>query len=239
MPDFKQISQHVWIYPPDKNTFRPVIGAIITPTQTVLIDTGNCHNHAREVIAALGRINAPPISHLIYTHHHWDHIFGGQIYDVPIVAHMVCEFRVIEYAKNPWSHEHVERVIREIPALTPSFSALRDLMRDDWGNFHIVLPSIIIRKKADFFPLDGVNLLIEHIGGNHADDSTLVTVVEDNVMFMADCFYPPPAHIAKPDDKPNVAMVRKLLERQHAIYVDGHGGAFSASFWRTWADMQG
>jgi len=36
-----------------------------------------------------------------------------------------------------------------------------------------------------------------------------------------------------------VAMVRKLLERQHAIYVDGHGGAFSASFWRTWADMQG
>jgi len=30
-----------------------------------------------------------------------------------------------------------------------------------------------------------------------------------------------------------------LLERQHAIYVDGHGGAFSASFWRTWADMQG
>ncbi|MDX2076696.1 MAG: hypothetical protein SFZ02_09720, partial [bacterium] len=97
----------------------------------------------------------------------------------------------------------------------------------------------IIRKKADFFPLDGVNLLIEHIGGNHADDSTLVTVVEDNVMFMADCFYPPPAHIAKPDDKADVGMVRKLLERNHAIYIDGHGGAFSTAFWHTWADMQG
>ncbi len=239
MANLKQISEHVWVYPPDRKITRPTIGVICTPTRTVLVDAGQSPTHAREVMAEVERIGAAPIERIIYTHHHWDHTFAAKTYNVPVMAHRVCYHRTIEYKEqNDWSAEYVRRVIEEVPALEPSFSSLSTVMAGYWDDFELIIPSIIVRPFRSQLALDGVTIELEFIGGSHADDSTLVTVLEDGVMFMADCFYMPPAHLVKTNAKTDVEMVKQLLTRGHHYYVDGHTGAFARDFWQTWVAMQ-
>lgn len=238
MIPLQQLSDHVWYFPPDKDSSKvqPAIGIICTQTQTVLVDAGNSPAHARRVMQALGQINAPPLSYIIYTHHHWDHIFGACAYGVPVTAQRICYEAVVRYAQNDWSPENVRRTIVDTPELAVSFTALNETMGDDWDRWQIVFPTTILEKKTNIVELDGLTLEIEHIGGTHAADSTLVTVREDGVMFLGDCFYPPPAHIRKPDDVPDVDMLVYLLDRGLTVYADGHTGAYKGETWRAWLE---
>ena len=37
--------------------------------------------------------------------------------------------------------------------------------------------------------LGGITCIVEHVGGVHAPDSSIIYVVEDKVLFLADCVY--------------------------------------------------
>src|SRR5690606_14878150 len=78
--ELQQISEHVWVYPHNPNDTQPNVGVIVTEQHTVLIDAGNSPRHARRILGELWRINAPTVTHVIYTHYHWDHTFGAQIF---------------------------------------------------------------------------------------------------------------------------------------------------------------
>lgn len=238
MIPLQRLTEHVWYFPPDKDQTKvqASVGIICTPTQTVLVDAGNSPAHARRVMDALKSINAPPLSQIIYTHHHWDHIFGAVAFGVPVTAHRICYDAVVRYAQNDWSPENVRRTILDEPKLAVSFTALNAAMADDWDTWQIVFPTTILEKKTNILELDGLTLEIEHIGGNHADDSTIITVREDGVMFLGDCFYPPPAHRRQPDDAPDVHMMAYLLDRGLTYYADGHTGAYKGETWRAWLE---
>ena len=62
-------------------------------------------------------------------------------------------------------------------------------------------------------------------------------VREDGVMFLADCFYPPPAHRRTPDSAHDRKMFNGLLDRGLEQYIDGHSGAYSRTAWRGWLSM--
>ena len=233
----QQLTEHVWFMPPEKDAAKvqPAVGVVCSEKQTILIDAGNSPAHAQQVIQGLAEINAPPLQYIIYTHHHWDHIFATKTYDVPVVAQKICYETVVEYARHPWGPAHVDRATSEFPALSVSFTYLNSIM--DWTGFEVVLPSVVLAENTSRLSLDDLTIEIEHVGGGHAGDSTLVTVIEDGVMFMADCFYPPPAHIRTPDSKHDVDMLNALLDRGLDLYVDGHSGAYNRTMWRGWLSM--
>lgn len=238
MNRLQQLTEHVWYFPPDKDhrQVQASVGVICTAGQTVLVDAGNSPAHARRVMAALEAIHAPPVSQIVYTHHHWDHIFGAWAFGVPVTAQRICYEAVVTYARNDWSPKNVTRAIRAEPKLAVSFTALKAAMGDDWDGWQIVLPTTILEKKTNILELDGLTLEVEHIGGSHAEDSTIVTVREDSVMFLGDCFYPPPAHLRQPDDPIDVAMLVYLLDRGLTFYADGHNGAYQGDVWRAWLE---
>lgn len=233
----RQLSDHVWVVPPapDRSLAQPSVGVIRTGTQTVLFDAGNSPAHARQIMAEL---NAPPVSHIIYSHHHWDHIFGASVYDVPVIAHERCRQAVVEYARRPWGPDWLEQASRNWPGLRGSFDRLARLMEPDWPDFRIVHPTVIYDQQTTPILLDGVTLELEHVGGDHAADSTILTVKEDGVMFLGDCFYPPVAYFQQGSKNMNLDMLGGLLDRGLDHYVDGHTGALSRSTWQTWVDLR-
>ena len=105
--EFQQIAERVWIFPrdPDNNKIQPNVGMICTPTQTILVDGGNSPRHARRIQTALAQLSAPPISYVIYTHHHWDHVFGASVFGAPAIAHDLCRKLLIEAAAKPFPRE--------------------------------------------------------------------------------------------------------------------------------------
>jgi glyoxylase-like metal-dependent hydrolase (beta-lactamase superfamily II) len=236
----KQLTDHVWVVPPapDRTLVQPSVGVICTATQTVLFDAGNSPAHARQIMDGLNAIGAPPVAHIVYSHHHWDHIFGAYVYDVPVIAHEICRQAVVEYAHRPWGPGWLEQVSHNWPGLKSSFDRLGRLMESDWPDFRIVHPTVIYDQQTNTIPLDGVTLELEHVGGDHAADSTVLTVKEDGVMFLGDCFYPPVAYFQPGSKDMNLDMLSGLLDRGLGHYVDGHTGALSRSTWQNWVSLR-
>jgi glyoxylase-like metal-dependent hydrolase (beta-lactamase superfamily II) len=231
----RQIADRVWIFPhdPDQKKIQPAIGVICTATQTVLVDAGNSPRHAHRIQVALHGIDAPPVSHVIYTHHHWDHVFGACVFGAPAVAHERCRDLLLESAAQPWSQAYVEAEIRKNPLLEVSYGALARAI-DDWRDFRIVTPTTTFSQRMKL-QLDGLAVDLEHVGGQHAADSLVVRVPTARVMFLGDCFYP----ALRQDGaiRPRIAwpMLAALLDKSYDVYVHGHGPPLKRSAPLGWA----
>lgn len=207
-----QISQHVWIWPhhADVDRVQSAVGIIAGEAETVLVDAGNSPQLARKILSSLGTINAPPLTHIIYTHHHWDHVFGAHPFGVPVVAHEQCLPLLEAMRQKRWGDE-VLRIHERNPNLKLDFTA------SDWADFRIVLPETLFSQQATM-TLGGLTLELRHVGGVHAADSIVVKVVEDQVMFLGDCYYP-----ANLTDGPiDTGMLTALANEPVQTYIDGH-----------------
>ncbi|RMF77977.1 MAG: MBL fold metallo-hydrolase [Chloroflexi bacterium] len=221
LDSLQQIADSIWIFPQDARRAEANVGVICTAHQTILVDAGNGPRHARRIALALMEIDAPPVSHLIYTHHHWDHTFGGMMFDVPAIAHESC-FRLLqEMSRKPWSQTFLREEIFKNPLLTDSYNAI-DRAIGEWRHFRIRLPTMSFSRYLQLY-IDDMALECQHVGGQHAPDSIVVQVPQAGVMFLGDCFYPPPAHLQSIVTEPDYAMLRSLLvDSQFEIFIAGH-----------------
>jgi glyoxylase-like metal-dependent hydrolase (beta-lactamase superfamily II) len=186
----------------------------------VLVDCGNSPNHARRILAALAQISAPPIGYLIYTHHHWDHVFGSCVFNAPAIGHMLCRERLLKRAAEPWSAEYLQQEIEKNPRLEISYTAIGRAI-NDWSEFRIVPPNITISHKMSLH-LDGLTIDIEHVGGQHASDSLVVRVMEPGIVFLGDCFYAPSLNERTPESKMAWNLLESLVDNSINAYVDSH-----------------
>jgi glyoxylase-like metal-dependent hydrolase (beta-lactamase superfamily II) len=233
MPDtLIQVARNVWIFPRDEdpNKVQPNVGVIVAGGHTVLVDGGNSPRHARRILLALDDVNAPAVSHVIYTHSHWDHVFGAMVFGAPAIAHELCRRQLAETAAKPWSHAFIQEEIQRTPAREIGLRALGRAI-EDWRNFRIVLPELVLSKLLCVY-LGDMTIEIEHVGGQHAPDSVVVRLPEAGVMFTSDCYYPPPLHLRRPDDTLDADMIESLLDEDIDMYIDGHGNP------RTYADLK-
>jgi glyoxylase-like metal-dependent hydrolase (beta-lactamase superfamily II) len=223
----KQLTEHIWYLPhnPDHNAVQSSIGVITAQNESVLIDAGNSPRLARKVKTELTRYHLPAVSRIIYTHHHWDHIYGACEFEVPVTAHKICKDILEEESKKPWGLEYLSEEIKRKPKLTVSYTA-RAKSIEDWGTFRIVVPEEVFERKIEI-SLDRLTIELEHVGGAHAEDSIVVKIPQDGVMFIGDCYYPPPLHLHKPDSAPSLDMLRRLQNDAYDLYVEGHDKPFT------------
>src|SRR5687767_12620029 len=223
----KQLTEHAWFLPhdPDKNAVQSSIGVVTTQNKSILIDAGNGPRLARKLRTELIRNNLPPVSRIIYTHHHWDHVYGACEFDVLATAHKLCKAILEEESKKPWGIEYLREEIKREPKLTVSYNA-RAKSIEDWKAFRIVVPEDVFETEKVIY-LDRLSIELVHVGGEHAEDSIVVKIPQEKVMFIGDCYYPPPAHLRKPDSAPSLEMLRTLQNDAYDLYVEGHAKPFT------------
>jgi len=191
----------------------------------VLIDAGNSPRLAHQIKAELERCGLPAVSRIIYTHHHWDHVYGACAFEIPVVAHTKCKAVLNEEAKKPWSSEYLRQEIKRNPKLKVSYKA-RDRAIEDWASFRIIVPEAVF-EKTETIHLDKVTIELEHVGGKHAQDSIVVKIPQARVMFLGDCYYPPPLHLRKSGVRPSFDMLASLESEAYELYIEGHDEPFT------------
>jgi glyoxylase-like metal-dependent hydrolase (beta-lactamase superfamily II) len=212
--DLVQLTEHVWLLPLNaQQRLRPSVGVIRTAQHTVLVDTGFGPDDASRIQKSLVTLNAPAVSHIIYTHHHHDHVFGACVFAAPIIAHELC-YKLLHELQKTWS---VESLQRESTQDSHHAEWQRELLRSvkDWSQFRIMLPTITF-PHALRMHLDDVTLELKHVGGKHSADSVTVHVKEDDVLFLGDCFYR--SRHAGPD----LDFLESLLNDHTRLYIDAH-----------------
>jgi glyoxylase-like metal-dependent hydrolase (beta-lactamase superfamily II) len=217
-----QLSDDVWLWPhnPSYHAVQSSVGIIHCGTETVLVDAGNSPRLAKEIKSAITKMGFPPISQIIYTHHHWDHTFGACAIPVPVVAHQLCKSILTEEAKKPWSAAYLHQQIELNPKLKVSYTALERTIKD-WDRFNIVVPQTIFQETLSL-QCGQIRLEMEHVGGQHAEDSIVVRVPQAGVIFLGDCYYPPPLRLQTAKPKPSLSMLEEIQSEDYTLYVSGH-----------------
>lgn len=223
----EQLSTSVYILPahPDDDKVQPVIGAVIGNSETILIDAGNSPRHAREMLNELEKIAAPPIKQIIYTHWHWDHVFGACIFNAPALSHHLCKEKLLEDAAHPWSESYLQEEVKHDPSRETRANILRQGV-DNWETFKIVVPAKTF-ETSEVLLGEGYRLELLHVNSKHSADSIIVNVIGEDVMFVADAFYPAPLRFEPNDRTLDVKVLELMLNSSYAQFVHGHGEVLS------------
>ncbi|MEV1167926.1 MBL fold metallo-hydrolase [Nonomuraea sp. NPDC049784] len=218
----RHLAGRVWWYPHDEDddNVQGGVAVIADHAGSIVVDAGNSPSAAHRIQAAIEAAGLPAARQLIYTHHHWDHVWGACAWsDVEIIGHRAGA-RILEAeTRRPWSHRYLRDEVEANPRLGPSFRA-RAWAMPSWEGFAVIPPHT---EFDDVLTLpSGVE--VRHVGGRHAEDSTVVAVPDSGVLLLGDCFYPPPFHLREPGDGYAVDLVEFLLDEyaRYDWYVDSH-----------------
>jgi glyoxylase-like metal-dependent hydrolase (beta-lactamase superfamily II) len=172
-----------------------------------MLDGGSSPAHARLLLDELPQ--RPSI--VVYTHSHWDHVFGGASVGARIAAHRLTAANLEELARRDWNDEANvgEHIRQELPAPRVVEIAAADIVFD----------------SAVDFDLGGVAVHVEHVGGDHCDDACVALIEPDGILFAGDALYAGPGNVM------TAAKAFPLFERILAFpadrYVEGHHAAVS------------
>jgi len=96
----ERISAHAWWLPPGPPD-RPSLCAIAGERWTLALDAGSSRAHTRLFLDSL----PTKPSAVVYTHSHWDHVFGGVELGGLVIAHGRIAERLAELARCDWNDD--------------------------------------------------------------------------------------------------------------------------------------
>jgi len=217
--------------PADGSVDRPILGAVFGEERTLYIDAGNSVRHAavfREAVRAAHPVREPITA---LTHWHWDHAFGASYERTPLIAHRRTRGALEKLVGLDWSDAALDERVRSgeeiefcASYIKKEFGAVRDI--------EIVLPDITFDRSVTLH-LGGVDCVIEHIGGVHADDHSIVYIPEERVLFLGDALgpaiYDGPRYYDAVD---LLRMIDRIREYPAEWYIESHAQPAGAeSFW--------
>jgi glyoxylase-like metal-dependent hydrolase (beta-lactamase superfamily II) len=187
MTRLTRVTEHVYWLPPGRPD-RPSLCAVAGNRRTLMLDGGSSRAHASDFLRALAAEGAAHPFAVVYTHSHWDHVFGGIEVGAPIVAHASTAERLVALAAMDWSDEGLDRRV-ETGQVSPEHVAN---VKEE-----LPAPRIVDVAPADFvfrdgleIELGGANVTVRHLGGDHSAESSVMYVEPDRVLFLGDCTYP-------------------------------------------------
>lgn len=216
----QKISDHVYWMPPAKPD-RPSLCAVVGSDRVVMLDAGASSAHARAFLDELNVLGIAYPESVVLTHWHWDHVFGAAEIGVTIIGQELTAKKLRELSKRDWSDAGLEQQIAmglETQVGAENIKAELPAPR----TIHVAQPSTVF---CDSFELDlgGVTCQVEHVGGDHARDSSVIFIQPDRVLFLGDClsgtFYSPKPYYTI---QRLIPLLNKIQGFDAAFYVEGH-----------------
>jgi cyclase len=182
-------------------------GLIVGDDSAIAVDALFVPRMTRRYLRAIRGATKKPVSHLINTHHHMDHIGGNQFFQRSrIVAHVNCRQEMIR------SGIPIARLRR----LMPKFA-------EEMADVPLVLPDTVYAGRMTLYQGDrAVELL--YMGPAHTPGDTLVYLPKEKVLFAGDVAF----HyvVPGPFDCHVSAWIRvadRVADMDVDVIVPGHG----------------
>ena len=182
------------------------IAFVRTAQGIVAIDAGTTEANAREALAAIRRVTSDPITHVILTHSHWDHIGG-------LAALAGPETRVIGQAK----------FAEELRIVNETDLPFRYFFGGEGPRRYSAVPDRLIAAR-ETLTVGGTDLVLYPVRGGETEDGLLIHLPDREVLFVGDAFMPFFGAPFLPEGSPDgffemLSLVRSLSPR---LLFHGH-----------------
>ena len=214
MQTLQHVSKHIVYLTRVEVTDRPILTAISGTKKTLIIDAGNSVSHAQLFQNELTKTNLSG-DMLVLTHSHWDHVFGLENVDIPVICEKGTFRNIEEMQPLFWDDHALDQRVKEgieIPFCADAIKLELGPERD----ISLKLPDIVFEKSLTI-DLGGITCLVEHVGGDHAADSCIVYVPEEKTLILGDCLY---ANLYADKWNYTVEKALKLVEKIEAYHAD-------------------
>ncbi len=217
MTELTRITDHVYWMPPGPPD-RPSLGAVIGSRRTLMLDGGSSRTHTHEFLRALAAEGVAHPFAVVYTHSHWDHVFGGIEVDAPIVAQASTAERLVALAAMDWSDEGLDLRVAAGAASPEHVANVREELPAP--RIVEVAPADVIFHDGLEIELGGATVSVRHLGGDHSAESSVMYVEPDRLLFLGDCTYPSPRGVLTPEHAFPLHEAILAFGAEH--YVEGH-----------------
>ncbi|OEH93101.1 MBL fold metallo-hydrolase [Bacillus solimangrovi] len=189
MQTIEKIGERFWYMTPVSETDRPVLGMVVGDRKVLMIDAGNSEDHTQLFLEELAKKQVPKPNIVAITHWHWDHIFGlSSLPEVISMSSVQTKAEIEKLIPLSWSDEAIDERVREGTEIEFCANAIKKEFVDH-RDITITVPDLTFDKYVEI-DLGGVTCVLQQVGGDHSEDSVVVFVKEEKVLFLADCIYP-------------------------------------------------
>jgi len=225
---------------------------IINAEDVIVVDTTLTPGTAREELAALRKLTDKPVSCIINTHPHDDHIMGNQVYREAFPhAEFIAHQRLREYlpttglanrkqAMAPDGYPGFISFLKQSlekgqgPGGAPLTEEERTTLASDLKiaerymaenpGVEIVLPTITFEDQLTLHRGDRV-IEIRYLGRGHTSSDIVVHLPKEGVVITGDLVVWPVPYVGNPQSHPGEwsATLEKLVALHPSSIVPGHG----------------
>jgi glyoxylase-like metal-dependent hydrolase (beta-lactamase superfamily II) len=185
-----KITEHVYWLPPGPPD-KPSLCAVAGERRTLWLDAGSSAAHTRAFMEWLANEGVAAPNLVVFTHSHWDHVFGAAELDTTVIAHSLTATALRELALTDWSDEALDRRVADGEASAAHAEHVKEELPSP-RDVRIAPADVVLEAGLDV-ELGGVTVRIRHVGGDHAADSCVMYVEPDRVLFLGDCLYEAPS----------------------------------------------
>lgn len=176
-----------------------VFGAFMVTNDGVIVMDSINPDFAALMLAAIQEVTDQPIRYLIYSHNHWDHIGGGQIFK--------------DAGATVLSHIDIQEWLINHPTPNPA----------------VVIPDETWSGERHDVELGGRTVELHHFGPSHGEGMTVFRFPAEQIIFTVDLVVPKRVGFAYlPDFSPRgwIATLEAMEELEYEIVMFSHGTAF-------------
>jgi len=201
---------------------------VITGTSLVVVDTTESPAAARETLEEMRKVNNLPVSHIIYTHFHGDHINGAKVFAGPGTKIIAQRNHTEELAKYVMLAGYNQRLnaIQFGSMLPPEKRGARLASDPRQTAERGYIPPGILFDEEYRFEEGGVKFELYHTQGE-TFDHLMVWMPQERVLMPGDLFYESFPMLASPmkPDRPVLgwaASLDRMRKMQPAYLVPSH-----------------
>ena len=205
-----RINDRIWVSSFEEDRDRPALGYIRGDKYSLAVDAGHSKEHVEEFYSLLKEAELPLPELTVMTHWHWDHTFGM----FAINGLSLAEKRTEEHLQKlmmEWDDESEGRLKAMDEHIALEY-------RDQ--SMQVVGADVVFGDEISLDP-GGIKVQCLHTKSPHTDDSVLILLPEERVLFFGDCISGEyPEWIV--DIERMKLLITKLEELDFDLAIGGH-----------------
>jgi glyoxylase-like metal-dependent hydrolase (beta-lactamase superfamily II) len=194
---------------PANQNFISNAGFVVTRDGVVVIDALGSPALSERLVAEIRKVTPQPITHVIVTHYHADHIYGLQTFKA-LGAHIIAHSAAKEYLNSETAHLRLEASRQELAPWVNENTRLVEA--DEWID------------GGKTLTIGGMEFRLINVGPSHTPEDLVIYLPQEKVLFAGDLvFRSRIPYVGKADSRHWIAALKTLLTFDAQIIVPGHG----------------
>ena len=175
--ELKRMNDRVFYYPHQPETDRPMLAYLKGEKIALAIDAGNSADHVDEFYKSLEAEGFKKPDITVITHWHWDHTFGiHHIHGLSVAYHKTNKFLESEKVKLS-DNAYIQFLKKDDECLNREYSNNKKIV--------VALSDIQFEKELTL-NLGGMTAKVFHAESPHSEDTVLLYVPEEKILFLGD-----------------------------------------------------